>query len=138
MQRRLWNQTELAGNIWNSPANEYQEVGRSTVRFAGTADILAAMDALFGFDGTQEFLKDNLFEVKNYKTYPLQITTIYFFRHLEGLCSGHCFGFYLEFSFVIIIPPCDRMKYLAIIKLMCIIYSLLIFNQLIRFNSTKI
>ena len=48
------------------------------MRFAGTADILAAMDALFGFDGTQEFLKDNLFEVKNYKTYPLQVTTIYF------------------------------------------------------------
>ena len=137
MQRRLWNQTALAGNIWNSPANEYQEVGRSTVRFAGTADILAAMDALFGFDGTQEFLKDNLFEVKNYKTYPLQITTIYFFRHLEGLCSGHCFGFYLEFSCAYY-TPCDRMKYLAIIKLICIIYSLLIFNQLIRFNSTKI
>ena len=66
------------GNIWNSPADEYQEVGRSGVRFAGSQDILDAMDALFGYDGTQEFFKDNLFEVTNYKSTKLQITTTLF------------------------------------------------------------
>ena len=67
MQRRLWNKTSLIGSVWNTPAEEYQEVGRSSVRYAGAQDIFAAMDALFGFDGTQDFLKDNLFEVTNYK-----------------------------------------------------------------------
>ena len=137
MQRRLWNQTALAGNIWNSPANEYQEVGRSTVRFAGTADILAALDALFGFDGTQEFLKDNLFEVKNNKTYTLQVTTIYFSDTWRVCVLDTALVFTLNFL-VLIIPSCDRMKYLSVIKLICIINKLLIFNQINRFNRTKI
>jgi len=36
------------------------------------------MDDLFGYDGTQEFLKDNLFEVTNYKSTKLQVTTTLF------------------------------------------------------------
>ena len=68
VQRKLWRKTSLTGGVWNPPAEEYQDVGRSSVRYAGTEDIIAAMDNLFGFDGTQDFLKDNLFEVTNYKT----------------------------------------------------------------------
>ena len=68
VQRKLWNKTSLVGRVWNRPAEEYQDVGRSSVRYAGTEEVIAAMDTLFGFDGTQDFLKDNLFEVTNYKT----------------------------------------------------------------------
>ena len=72
VQRRLWNKTSLKGNIWNGPAKEYKEVGRASVQFAGTEEILTAMDELFGYDGTRDFLKDNLFEVKTTKLKVLQ------------------------------------------------------------------
>ena len=67
VQRRLWNKTALKGNIWNSPANKYKEVGRASVQFAGPEESLTALDELFGYDGTIDFLKDNLFEVKTTK-----------------------------------------------------------------------
>ena len=67
VQRRLWNKTALKGNIWNSPANKYKEVGRASVQFLGTEESLTALDELFGYDGTIDFLKDNLFEVKTTK-----------------------------------------------------------------------
>ena len=58
VQRRLWNIIS-----WNTPADSDQEIGRSSQRFDNSVDVLTALDALFGLEGTQEFLKDNLFEV---------------------------------------------------------------------------
>ena len=40
-----------------------QGVARSGGRVNGSQDIIAALEGLFGADGTQDFLKDNLFEV---------------------------------------------------------------------------
>jgi len=57
VQKRLWNKTSGTNH-----ADSYEETGRSSRALDGSVDILAALDGLFGADGTQDFMKDNLFE----------------------------------------------------------------------------
>ena len=62
---------------WHSLVCSYRQAGPAQLRFAATGEVIAALDDLFGYDGTLEFLKDNLFEVFKFN---LESVIIFLFR----------------------------------------------------------